>query len=246
MASEILKFVWRVSKMENNYQLSRIHNYISGLMNKEEMFQLEKEALEDPFLQDAIEGYRLQKGVDVRQLSLLQQRLNRRVEQTISTRNAQFYTWQRLAVGSAAAVIFVVLIAFIYFKNFNTNKSRTTEVELSSPENKIAIEPILTGGDASPIEGWNAFEQYLQRNVQVRDVGGKIILNFEVDKNGKLINVNFEDAPNEVLKKEILRLIDKGPKWHGKKGKLIISFPIENPTQAFKPTHCFGIEEKSN
>lgn len=46
--------------MENNYQLSRIQNYISGLMNKEEMFQLEKEALEDPFLQDAIEGYRMQ------------------------------------------------------------------------------------------------------------------------------------------------------------------------------------------
>lgn len=232
--------------MENNYQLSRIHNYISGLMNKEEMFQIEKEALEDPFLQDAIEGYRLQKGVDVRQLSLLQQRFNRRVEQTISTRNAQFYTWQRLAIGSAAAVIFVVLIAFIYFKNFNSNKSRTTDVVLSSPENTIAIEPILTGGDASPIEGWNAFEQYLQNNIQLQHTGGKAILNFEVDKNGKLIHVNFEEVPNEVLKEEILRLIDKGPKWQGEKGKLIISFPIENPTQAFKPTHCFGIEEKSN
>lgn len=149
--------------MENNYQLSRIQNYISGLMNKEEMFQLEKEALEDPFLQDAIEGYRMQKGVDVRQLSLLQQRLNRRVEQTKSTRNAQFYTWQRLAIGSAAGVVFVVLIAFIYFRNFTSHTTRTTEVELINPENKIAIEPVLTGGDASPIGGWNEFEQYLQK-----------------------------------------------------------------------------------
>ncbi len=52
--------------MENNYQLSRIHNYIHGLMTKEDMFQLEREALEDPFLQDAIDGYRLQNGVDAR------------------------------------------------------------------------------------------------------------------------------------------------------------------------------------
>lgn len=230
--------------MENNYQLSRIHNYISGLMNKEEMFQLEKEALEDPFLQDAIEGYRLQKGVDVRQLSLLQQRLNRRVEQTISTRNAQFYTWQRLAIGSAAAVIFVVLIAFIYFKNFNATKSRTTEVELSSPENKIAIEPILAGGDASPIEGWNAFEEYLQKNTRLKDVGGKIVLTFNVDKNGKLVHLNFEEVPNDALKAESIRLIEQGPKWQGKKGKLIISFPTDNPNQLVKPTHCFGIEDK--
>ncbi|WP_200878572.1 hypothetical protein [Sphingobacterium sp. ML3W] len=229
--------------MENNYQLSRIHNYISGLMNKEEMFQLEKEALEDPFLQDAIEGYRMQKGIDVRQLSLLQQRLNRRVEQTISTRNAQFYTWQRLAIGSAAGVIFVVLIAFIYFKNFTPNTSRTTEVELSYPENRIVIEPILAGGDASPIGGWNAFEQYLQENTRLKDSGGKLIIAFTVDKNGKLSNMNVEEVQNEILKTEAMRLLAGGPKWQGEKGKLIISFPEESQTRGSKPTHCFGIEE---
>jgi len=234
--------------MENNYQLSRIQNYISGLMNKEEMFQLEKEALEDPFLQDAIEGYRMQKGVDVRQLSLLQQRLNRRVEQTKSTRNAQFYTWQRLAIGSAAGVIFVVLIAFIYFRNFTSHTSRTTEVELINPENKIAIEPVLTGGDASPIGGWNEFEQYLQKNTQVKDLGGKVVVEFSVDKNGKLTNFIFGGQPNETLKKEVLRLIAQGPKWQGNQGKLIILFPIDeyNFSQVIKPPHCFGIEEQAN
>lgn len=233
--------------MENNYQLSRIQNYISGLMNKEEMFQLEKEALEDPFLQDAIEGYRMQKGVDVRQLSLLQQRLNRRVEQTKSTRNAQFYTWQRLAIGCAAGVIFVVLIAFIYFRNFTSPSSRTTEVELINPENKIAIEPLLTGGDASPIGGWNAFEQYLQKNTQVRNLHGKIVVQFSVDKNGKLTNFIFDGQPNETLKKEVLRLIEQGPKWQGNQGKLIILFPADehNFSQVIKPPHCFGVKEES-
>ncbi|UIR56159.1 hypothetical protein LZQ00_18095 [Sphingobacterium sp. SRCM116780] len=235
--------------MENNYQLSRIHNYISGLMSKEEMFQLEKEALEDPFLQDAIEGYRLQQGVDVKQLSLLQQRLNRRVEQTISTRHAQFYTWQRLAIASAAGVIFVVLIALIYFKNFTSKTNRTTEVELSSPENSVVIEPLLTGGDASPIGGWNAFEQYLQKNTLLKANGGEVIIDFTVDKNGKLIHINFAGNPQAELKQETLRLLEQGPKWQGGKGKLKINFPAENITMssletAIKPQHCFGIEEK--
>ncbi len=50
--------------MENNYQLTRIHNYVMGLMSKEEMYDMEREALNDPFLQDAIDGYKLQQGVD--------------------------------------------------------------------------------------------------------------------------------------------------------------------------------------
>ena len=129
--------------MENNYQLSRIHNYIHGLMSKEEMFQLEREALDDPFLQDAIDGYRLQNGVDARQLSLLQQRLSRRVEDTVATRHAQYFTWQRLTIGATAAVLFVTLLALMYFTHFNGKAQRITYVELSEPENSVSGEPLM-------------------------------------------------------------------------------------------------------
>ncbi|ULT22171.1 hypothetical protein KUH03_22085 [Sphingobacterium sp. E70] len=111
----------------------------------------------------------MQNGVDAKQLSLLQQRLSRRIENTIATRHAQYFTWQRLAIG-AAGVLFVVLLALLYFKHFNGKAERTTDVTLSEPENLVAIEPLLDGGDAAPVGGWKAFEQYL--NNQVRD-GGK-------------------------------------------------------------------------
>lgn len=214
--------------MENSYQLSRIQNYISGLMSKEEMFQLEKEALADPFLQDAIDGYRLQKGVDVKHLSLLQQRLHRRIEDTKATRHTQFYTWQRLAIGSAAGVIFVVLIAFIYFRNFSHSANHATEVELRSPENTLFIEPILAGGDASPIAGWTSFEQYLQRNNTLNNIGGTVHIRFEISKDGKVIDLNFEGVQQEKLVEETKRLMLNGPKWQGAKGQLKIVFPIKD------------------
>jgi len=235
--------------MENNYQLSRIHNYIHGLMSKEEMFQLEREALDDPFLQDAIDGYRLQNGVDVRQLSLLQQRLSRRVEDTVATRHAQYFTWQRLAIGATAAVLFVTLLALLYFKHFNGKAERTTDVELSEPENSVSVEPLLDGGDATPREGWKTFEQYLNIQFVSSDAGGDVIVNFTIDKNGVPTQISAEGQPDQFLFDEAVRLLQTGPKWQGTKGRLKISFPVreaKDQTQAsvIRPTHCFGMEKK--
>src|SRR5690606_41855039 len=92
--------------MENNYQLTRIHNYVMGLMSKEDMYDMEREALNDPFLQDAIDGYKLQQGVDSHQLSILQQRLAKKIEAKAEDKKRRFYNWQRLTVGMAAAVLF--------------------------------------------------------------------------------------------------------------------------------------------
>lgn len=234
--------------MENNYQLSRIHNYIHGLMSREEMFQLEKEALEDPFLQDAIDGYRLQNGVDARQLSLLQQRLSRRVEDTIATRHAQYYTWQRLAIGAAAGVLFVVLLALLYFKHFNGKIEHTTDVTLSEPENMVAIEPLLDGGEATPLGGWKAFEQYLNNQVMDTGRGGEIIVNFTIGKDGLPEQIRTEGTPEQALADEAVRLLRSGVKWQGAKARLKITFPIKemkHPSQSnvIKPPHCFGIEK---
>lgn len=235
--------------MENNYQLSRIHNYIHGLMSKEEMFQLEKEALEDPFLQDAIDGYRLQNGVDARQLSLLQQRLSRRVENTIATRHAQYYTWQRLAIGAAAGVMFVVLLALLYFRHFHGEAERKTEVNLSEPENAVAIEPLLDGGDATPLGGWKAFEQYLNEQVKNDTQGGEVTVYFIISKEGLPTEIHAEGTPLQSLVDEAVRLLQSGAKWQGSKGRLKITFPHKDSNNSMqsntiKPTHCFGIEKK--
>ncbi len=60
MEDEILKFVWRKMAEEKahiNYSLEDIERYLTGGMSAKEMHEMERAALQDPFLADAIEGY---------------------------------------------------------------------------------------------------------------------------------------------------------------------------------------------
>ncbi len=157
--------------MENNYQLSRIHNYINSLMSKEEMHALEREALDDPFLQDAIDGYTLQDGVDAGQLSLLQKRLAARVETRSLAKNKRFYSWQRLAVGMAAAVLFVTVCTLLLIRYLPQRTAGLAEVEIMQDKTfTIALSDIHEPGNIlSSEEAWKVLENRLTRNYRYDD-----------------------------------------------------------------------------
>jgi CarboxypepD_reg-like domain/Gram-negative bacterial TonB protein C-terminal len=62
MADGTLKYVWNSDKMEHNnadinYSAEDIQRYLGGKMTPLEMNALEKAALDDPFLAEALEGY---------------------------------------------------------------------------------------------------------------------------------------------------------------------------------------------
>lgn len=62
MAGGTLKFVWKAMANNNehiNYSKADIEKYLQGKMNATEMYALEKAALQDPFLADAIEGFEI-------------------------------------------------------------------------------------------------------------------------------------------------------------------------------------------
>ena len=62
MAGGTLKFVWKAIANNNehiNYSKADIEKYLQGKMNAAEMYALEKAALQDPFLADAIEGFEI-------------------------------------------------------------------------------------------------------------------------------------------------------------------------------------------
>lgn len=212
--------------MENNYQLSRIHNYVMGLMSKEEMYALEREALEDPFLQDAIDGYRLQRGVDAKQVSLLQKRLLERVDRRALEKNRHFYNWQRLAVGMVAGVLFVVVCSLVLFKYFgNANKDGMTEVILMEEDLRIKIN---AGGDAKPIQGWELFSEEL--NSELRDHRHKHLMevSFDVQK-GQAVNVQITNPKHEeALARTVVKFIQDKTKWEGAKGQMSISLSKNN------------------
>lgn len=206
--------------MENNYQLSRIHNYVMGLMSKEEMYAIEREALQDPFLQDAIDGYKMQQGVDAKQLSILQQRLARRVETQKTDNNRRFFGWQRLTVALAAAVLFVVACSLVFFKFFSSQQEKKTEVILMEQQLRVDSRT-LAKNDAIPEMGWPQFNEEL--NSEVRDILSTedVIVRFNVE-NGLATNVNVTGTSSPTVTQVISDFIQHKIKWNGTRGEISI------------------------
>lgn len=210
--------------MENNYQLSRIHNYVHGLMSRDEMHALEREALDDPFLQDAIDGYKLQQGVDVKQLSLLQQRLAERVEVQASERDKRFYSWQRLAIGMASGVLFLTVCTLILMRYLPQQKaSALTEVELMDDTAWEYTIQQFEGNNVEPAEGWGNFELYLLQNLHPENkIESSAQISFVVQA-GKVSELNISGIDKE--NKEWLEdIIQNKFTWKGQIAKFDIVY----------------------
>ena len=212
--------------MEGNYQLSRIHNYINGLMSPEDMHSLEQEAMQDPFLQDAIDGYRLQNGVDARSLSLLQQRLERRVTQHAQLKNNHFFGWQRLAIGLTAAVLFISACTLLLIRYFPSHKEASVnEVELMDEQlNKVTTQA-LKDNNAQPIAGWEAFNSYLSQNYSAKNKEKEVLVFFKIDPQGMPYAIQPQLDKDQAMYNELVRLITNGPLWKGNHAVLKITFP---------------------
>ena len=70
------------------------------------MHELEKRALEDPFLADALEGY-AHSDAGSHGLSILQRQLHERIAHQQENKKVFDLSWQRLSVAAAAAVMFI-------------------------------------------------------------------------------------------------------------------------------------------
>jgi len=212
--------------MENNYQLSRIHNYIHGLMSREEMHALEREALEDPFLQDAIDGYKMQQGVDVKSLSLLQQRLERRIAEHAQRKNRFYFSWQRLAIGMVAAVMFIAVCTLLLIRYLpNRQHTNVTEVELMDDVLTQAVVHALPDGDAQPVGGWEAFSAFVSEHYSGVNMEKRLEVRFKVGQDGLPYDIQPQIAKRHQIHREILQILQKGPKWQGKEGHIEIVFP---------------------
>lgn len=200
--------------MENNYQLSRIHNYINGLMSQEEMYALEREALDDPFLQDAIDGYRLQEGVDVKQLSLLQQRLATRLQENATLKNKRFYNWQRLAIAMAAGVLFVAVCTLLLIRYLPQNQtSALTEVEIMQ-DRVYSISISNFDAERPPVGGWKWFDEKLNKKFSA-SIEHELQAEVEIVhvKEGIPLDISIKINNNKGLSEEELSTFLKGISW---------------------------------
>lgn len=195
-----------------------------GLMSREEMYAIEREALHDPFLQDAIDGYKMQQGVDAKQLSILQQRLTRRLETQVRDKNRRFYGWQRLTIGLAAGVLFVVACSLVFFKYITSHQEK--EVEMILMERELRVDSrALAGNDAIPEVGWSQFNEEL--NSEIRDIllAEHVVVRFTVE-NGLATAIDITGSSSPAVAEVIRDFIQHKIKWKGTRG--VINIKIDS------------------
>lgn len=108
-----------------------INAYLEGRLNHEEMHRLEKQALSDPFLWEALEGYEYTADPGI-QLSILQRQLQERIVHLQENKKIYDFTWQRLSVAASASVLFITA-GILFWMNINrpgTIAERQVEVSL--------------------------------------------------------------------------------------------------------------------
>ena len=119
-----------------SYSAREIQQYLEGKLSPAEMHALEKAALDDPFLADAIEGYavvdRDQQNSDLQSLRIdLEKRINKEKK-----KSAIFPVWMRAAM----IVLAVSIGGLTIYSLFNAN----TEVQHEAIAKKETIGPVVT------------------------------------------------------------------------------------------------------
>lgn len=215
--------------MNNNYNIIRIQQYLKGELNAEETYRMEREALDDPFLQDVIDGYREAEHVDIAKLSMLQQRLADRVAGRQEKRDAFFFGVQRLAIAATAGLLFVLAMVLFWMRSQPNAPATENEVAVElvplDTQLKLAVRPLEENlYKGRPRLGWEDFIAYIGTNQTNSVSGGKVILLFDISDQGKPINIREESGSDTKLLEEVKRLLSHGPLWQGDSAKLELTF----------------------
>jgi TonB family protein len=130
-------------KKYRNYTAEDIEKYHKGLLSAREMNELEKAALDDPFLADALEGYGLTSVNVAGDLSELEKKLQERISgakivSMVAPRNS--FKWWKVA----AAVVIIGGLGFFTFRlSTNNSNNKVAKLEDKKKSNDQAVTPII-------------------------------------------------------------------------------------------------------
>lgn len=148
--------------MKNNLATHiTLENYLLGKLTDAEMYQLERQAQDDPFLYEALEGFEMSSNTAAN-LSMLQRQLQERIAQKEHAKKVFGLTWQRLSIAAAAAVTFITAGILFWMNTFSPqagdklasqtgkevhvtlpNNTDTAQSQASAPDSVVAEAPVL-------------------------------------------------------------------------------------------------------
>lgn len=216
-----------------------IQQYLEGKLDPEMMHQLEKQALDDQFLWDALEGYTTiaDPGAD---LSILQRQLHERIVHLQENKKVFDLTWQRLSIAAAAAVLFISA-GILFWMNSNQrfekldSSSKRVNVTLMDTDSIVSIvkpaESAVQESVVQPVTGWDIYRKYLEENIRVPEnepkLSGSVYLSFEINSEGRPMNFDVLNSLSDSYNAEAIRLVREGPDWKSAAGSAIKTGRVE-------------------
>lgn len=96
-----------------------LEDYLDGKLDAKAMNRVEREALEDPFVAEALAGLSAAPKRSRDSISLLQKQLQERIAEHQHSKKATIITWQRLSIAATAAVLFISVGIIFWMKQNN-------------------------------------------------------------------------------------------------------------------------------
>ena len=175
----------KISLNHNRNLFNKIDNYVNGNMSSAEKHSFEKEALDNPFLQDAIDGYQLNKG-------------------SIQHFNNNLITKYKFNIlfkyGIFTIGFLLIFSAIIYFSNNNVKNKQQITSTIDSITNKNIVQSKI---EVIPVELETL--TVIQSNDEIKHKN--LVINFNnnptyqsIDKKDKVVIDTSKIVINEIIK----------------------------------------------
>lgn len=135
--------------MNNDWlDIAVLEDYLDGKLDAKSMHQVERQALEDPFVAQALAGLAEHPSRMSQQVSLLQKQLYERTAVQKQQKRSSVFTWQRLSIGAAAAVMFITVSVIFLMRE------RAGKEQLAANPRKVEVDlgPVAGSAENIPVK----------------------------------------------------------------------------------------------
>ncbi|CAM4259647.1 TonB family C-terminal domain-containing protein [Pedobacter westerhofensis] len=142
--------------MNNDWlDIELLEDYLDGKLDSKAMHRIEKQALEDPFVAQALAGLSESPKRASQNVSLLQKQLYERIGQQQVAKKESVYTWQRLSIAAAAAVMFIS-VSIIFFMREQERRTEIAKLKNQPKNIEVNIAPSASLPDSAVTEDYAA------------------------------------------------------------------------------------------
>jgi hypothetical protein len=143
-----------------------LEDYLDGKLDAKTMNRVEREALEDPFVAEALAGLSTSPKRSLQSISLLQKQLHERVAEHKDFKKTSVITWQRLSMAAAAAVMFVAVSVMFWMKENNYQKElagRAKKVDVTiAPATPEVAPPVV---ESAPVIASESADEIREKEI---------------------------------------------------------------------------------